>query len=145
MPCLSGQVSAGGPLIDVLIGVSQPRKDALVAAAQPVPPAIPVRALIDTGAGCTCLDPQIITQLALTPTGKTPVFTPSTGATAVEFDQYDVHIVLIHPALQFNIWSHPIVASALAHQGFHLLLGRDVLRTCHFSYQGHAGTFSLCF
>jgi len=63
----------------------------------------------------------------------------------VECRQYDVHLILIHPLAHFNVWALPVVESQVINQGFHLLLGRDVLSGCHLSYQGHAQTFSLCF
>ena len=48
-------------------------------ASQPLPPMVQVRALIDTGASHTCVDPTILHPLNLTPTGSTPVHTPREG------------------------------------------------------------------
>ena len=73
------------------------------------------------------------------------MITPTTGTTPVNCNQYDVHITLVHARLNWNFWALPVVESIVLHQGFHVLLGRDVLGICHLSYQGYAGTFSLCF
>ncbi len=132
-------------MIDVLVGVSNPKKQALLAAQLPVPNPVPIRALIDTGSSCTCLDPTIIQQLGLVATGTTPMITPTTGPNPVNCNQYDIHLILVHPALHFNLLALAVVESQVLHQGFHLLLGRDVLAGCHLSYQGHSQTFSLCF
>lgn len=132
-------------MIDVLVGVSDPKRLALTAAKQPIPNPVPIRALIDTGASCTCLDPLVVQQLGLVPTGTTPMLTPTTGPNPVNCNQYDVLLALIHPMLHYTFHALPVVESQVVHQGFHLLLGRDVLNGCHLTYQGHAQTFSLCF
>jgi hypothetical protein len=62
-----------------VLGVSKPRRDALVAAGQTVPPTQRITALLDTGASCTTVDPSVITALNLQPTGIASVITPTTG------------------------------------------------------------------
>jgi hypothetical protein len=58
MPHINLQMSPGdGPLIDIFVGVSFPRRDALKAAGHVAPNPIRARALIDTGASCSCVDP----------------------------------------------------------------------------------------
>jgi predicted aspartyl protease len=49
----------------------------LAAENQPQPSPIQVRALIDTGASHTCVDPSVLRPLNLTPTGSTHVSSPS--------------------------------------------------------------------
>jgi hypothetical protein len=85
---------ANGPVLTVVIGVSVARGDALMTAGQPVPAGISARALIDTGASCTCVDPSILAKLALTPTGTVSVHTPSTGPAAHLAEQYDVSLII---------------------------------------------------
>ncbi len=56
---------------------------------------------------------------------------------------YDIEVTLTLPrlfrvpsvirALDADLWTH----------GFHVLIGRDVLRHCRFSYDGPAGLFTL--
>jgi hypothetical protein len=55
MPVLNSQLGPEGPVVNLLVGVSEPAVAALQAANQPVPPPVSVRALIDTGASCTCI------------------------------------------------------------------------------------------
>jgi hypothetical protein len=57
-----------------------------------VPPPVIVRALIDTGASCTCLDPLVIAKLGLAPSGTVQVHTPSTAGSAVTCNQFDVAV-----------------------------------------------------
>lgn len=145
MPHLALQIAAGGPLIDVLVGVSIPRQTALHAAGQSVPPPVQIRALIDTGASCTCIDPSVPQRLGLAPTGVAPMHTPSTGEQPHTANQYDVSLVLLHPTLNMTLHTVPVAESQLAIQGIQGLLGRDVLKSCLFIYDGQAAMFTLAF
>lgn len=74
--------------------------------------------------------------------------TPSTGAQPVLVDQYDISLVILtdpnHPPLYRA--AMPVVCSELVvQQGFHVLLGRDVLRGCLLTYDGVNGLFSLAY
>jgi len=139
---------ANGPVLTVVIGVSVARGDALMTAGQPVPVGISARALIDTGASCTCVDPSIPAKLELTPTGTVSVHTPSTCTAAHLAEQYDVsliipgagthHVPLALPAI-------PVMAANLTVQGIDALIGRDVLRDCIFVYNGSVGLFTIAF
>ncbi len=145
MPHLTLQMSVGGPLVDVLIGVSHPRAQALQKAGQTVPNPARVRALVDTGASCTCVDPSILAALGLAPTGITPIHTPSTGTQTHAANQYDVSLVLIHPALTLTLGAVPVVESQLKIQGIQGLIGRDVLSNCLLVYDGPNRIFTLAF
>ncbi len=149
MPHFTLQLSPGGALVAAAIGVSDARRNALVTANQVAPDIIPIRAMIDTGASCTCVDPSVLkTTLSLTPTGNTAVVTPSTGNQPVNVDQYD--ICLIVPGKQddapFFIPNLPVVCmELLGAQGFHALIGRDVLARCVLLYNGSIGWFTLAY
>lgn len=147
MPNLTIQLSPSGPLVEVSVGVSVPRRDALTKAGQAVPANVPARLLIDTGAGSTCLDPSVISALGLSPTGTIPIHTPSTCGVPHVCNQYDVLLIIIHPRLHKTWGAIPIIESQnlLATQGIHGLLGRDILAECHFIYNGEARFYTLCF
>jgi hypothetical protein len=142
VPHLIQQIASGGPLLDILVGPSKPRADALRAANLPVPSAIQIRGLVDTGASCTCIDPAALQTLQLTPTGTIPIHTPSTGTQPHQTNLFDV---LIHPRLSLTIQAVSVAESHLAIQGIQALIGRDVLRNCLLIYDGQAGAFTLAF
>ena len=73
--------------------------------------------------------------------------TPSTGTTPQQADQFDVALFIPAPnGLPLFIQTMPVVASELlASQGFHALLGRDILDRCLFAYNGEFGLFTLAF
>lgn len=145
MPHLIQQIAAGGPLIDVLVGVSSPRRDALIKAGYPVPQQVNMRALIDSGASCTCVDPSIIEQLGVTPSGSTQIHTPSTSGAPVTCNQYDIGLILVHPKITYTFHALAVIETKLASQGIHALLGRDVLAECLFIYDGASGNYTLAF
>ena len=71
VPYFTCQVAPhGGLILTAVIGVSRSRQEALVAAEQPVPNGVTVEALVDTGASSTCVDPSVLDQLSLSPTGQ---------------------------------------------------------------------------
>lgn len=120
-----------------------------MAAGQPVPRPVRIRALVDTGASCTCIDPSVLAELKLTPTGSVSVNTPSTGATPHTADQFDVALLIPGPdpaAAPLVFDTIPVVSSELLNaQGFHSLIGRDILDLCLFNYNGAVRLFTLAY
>jgi hypothetical protein len=149
MPHFTLPISINGASMNALIGVSEGRNGALNAAGLPIPDLVKVDALLDTGASATCVDPSVLEKLSLTPTGQTLIKTPSTGNNPVSCDQYDVSI-FVPPASQSQIplfiGTLPVVCTELlASQGFHVLVGRDVLAQCIFIYNGSMNWFTLSY
>ena len=149
MPHFALQNSPQGPLLLAYIGVSQARSAALTAAGQAIPGAVPIQALVDTGASCTCIDPSVLQSLALTPTGIVTVNTPSTGAQPHIAQQFDVNIMIpggLPTHIPLVVPNVPVVAAHLAaQQGFQALIGRDILAQCLFIYDGSIDQFTLAF
>jgi hypothetical protein len=146
MPVLTDAVAPAGPIVELMVGVTEPRRDALLRVGFPVPARVRVRALIDTGTSITAIAPEVLYGLDLRSHGTLPVLTPSTGATPHECEQYDVSLGIFHPDLEFF---RPIVAVIASHfaeqEGIQAMLGRDVLDDCLFVYNGQTKTFSLAF
>lgn len=134
-----------GPIIILLVGASAPRIDALNQAGIPVPPAIAVSFLVDTGASCTVVDQTVISPLGLVPTGETLVCTPTTGGKPESRFQYDVGLMLYHADNSRLFHSLPVIATDLSQQNIGGLLGRDVLEKCLLVYDGAVRQFSLAF
>jgi len=150
VPYITLQVTAQGLACDIFIGVSEARRAALTAAGRSVPGPQILRALIDTGASCTCVDPIKIKPLGLTPTGAAlPMNTASTDTTPVDADQYDVSLVIPPlvpqdpPLIRQTI---PVAEMPLfAAIGVHALIGRDVLAGCLLIYDGKNEFFQLAY
>ncbi|MCL2640201.1 MAG: aspartyl protease family protein [Phycisphaerales bacterium] len=147
MPHLNGALKKSGPLVDVLVSVSEPRLDALLAAGRQIPPAIKIRALIDTGASCTAIDTSIVRKLEIPATGTVDVRTPSTGATPHTFNQYDIQLTILDERGNPLSSGHsiPIVGSDFSGQDIEALIGRDLLAMGILIYNGTAGSFTLSY
>jgi hypothetical protein len=142
-------ISASGPVVDAAIMVSEARRQVLEQNNIPVPPPQLIRALVDSGASHTCLDPSVMSALGLTPTGTTDVITPTTGVNAVSADTYDVAFAVLagkpgESHLIFPTWK--VSSMELLHaQGIHALIGRDILSRCVLIYNGAENTFTIAY
>lgn len=79
-----------GALVDILVGVARFRQEELQREGNPVPQQVRVRADIDTGSGITVISSAVFRRLDLVPVGRVQFFTPSTGHTPHEGEQFDV-------------------------------------------------------
>lgn len=135
-------------MVDAAVLVSDARRQALQDAGQDVPPPQTIRALIDTGASISAVDPTVLRALGLTPTGEAEIHTPSTGGTAMRVDTYDVQIAILagRPGdLHFISETVQVTSSALISQGFHALIGTDILRSCILYYNGADSLFTISY
>jgi hypothetical protein len=148
VPHFTLDVDAAGPVVNAQINVSEGRRAALEAQGTTVPSPRVVRALIDTGASFSSVEPLVLTALGLTPTGTIDFVTPSTGQNVVTTDTYDVDVV-IYAGQNDPPLSMPNLRVAACElflrQGIHALIGRDILSKCILVYNGEVNQFSLAF
>ncbi len=145
MPTLSGSLTPQGAMIDVKLMQSPRRVAAKKRANQPFAQPVIVRALIDTGAGCSALDRNVITQLDLSHHGVAWIHTPSTGLSLAARNTYDVFLILGEGSPNPLTMTIPVVESDFASEGFYVLIGRDVLARCVLTYNGPQSLFELRF
>ena len=140
-----GTISIGphGPVVSVLVGVSQAFASNAAARGRPIP--VPVQAdfLIDTGASVTVLDPALVARLSLVPRAG-PLATTVTAGATISVNQYDVSLSLqdvrgTRPDL--TLGNLLVAEIALGTSHYDGLLGRSVLQQCQLLYDGTAGTF----
>lgn len=114
-----------------------------------VPAPYVIRALVDTGASFTSVEPQVLSRLGLTPTGTIDIVTPSTGQGFHTADTYDVDFVIAGPNQQDSplvLRNLRVAACELSlRQGIHALIGRDILERCILVYNGTTRAFTLAF
>lgn len=149
MPFFTSELSPRGPIVSGALWISPARCNALEAAGIPVPPWVPISALLDTGASCRAVDPSCLDALGLTPTGEMEILTPSTGRTPQKAFTYDVRIGIFagrQGDLHYLSETLQVMSSDLfAGQGIHVLMGRDILAHCFFAFNGADGLFTLAF
>lgn len=151
MPCLAFAYNpAVGPLIQVAIFSFNFRPPPIVPNQAPMALKL-YSALIDTGASCTCVSQQVVSDLNLSPIGKQPVGGVH-GTKAANQYQFQVGIVFGHQQINptgsanTNFAVHPTVGVEFIPTSgvFDVLLGRDVIcrGSLQLSFDGH-GILSL--
>ena len=148
MPHFTQQFQTDGPHLQLYVGVSQPRQQALKDAGVNIPLPILIRGLVDTGPSITAIDSAVIQTLGLQPTGSMLVLTPSTGPMPVQVNTFDVGIVIPIQTSSFVLQALQIFErkkEALSFQGIQALIGRDVLSNSLLVYHGRSNIFSLAF
>jgi hypothetical protein len=148
MPIIHGDILTEGPVIDVMVGVSQPRWRLLQENNLPVPKPVTVRALIDTGASISGFSPRVFTDLGVSPVGKITIYTPSTSPDLPhECNLYDVILCLVANGRLNQFPGLRVIEADCWHpdEGVEALLGRDILKECFFQYLGPDGKFTLAF
>lgn len=140
MPILSLRLDhAGRPTVELYVGLS-----AAEAEFRPPCPAVPVRALVDTGAGKTNIVQWVLDRLGVSPVGQVLVHTASTGPAPVLADLYAVEISLGGETTGLLATDLEVVAAKdLSGSGVEALLGRDVLGRGLLVYDGLEERFTL--
>ncbi len=149
MPTIAGVVDHDGALVSVEVGLASAAISAIRAQLKPAPPAIQKRAIIDSGAEITTLDTALIKQmqqqLGLKYQTVTPSVAPALGFSGLAV-VYPVSFVVIHSG------GHHLVKRTLLVQelpisvlGYDVLIGRDLLASCRFVYDGRIGQFELSY
>lgn len=142
MNTLNADVEGDGPLVDVLVGLSAHTQQALRNAGRPVPAPVSLRALIDTGAEVTCIDPRLLSQLVAAGLKHVRfVFSHLPAIGAINFAvEYAVSLSVVHqsgnPKNNLVLRNHPVIEQPLGAVGYQALLGRDVLDHCILVYNG---------
>ena len=137
MSHLIGSYDASGPIIDVWIGVSEPRARALSAKHLPVPSSIRVPFLIDTGADTTMVNEDLMRSLGIPATGARDIVGSTTHTDPTTCDCYAVAFELrssaeapmVVPALE-------VLARPFFNVSIYGLIGRDVLDRLHLTMGG---------
>lgn len=139
-------IGPDGPVIDVLIGVSDAFAQHERSRGRSVPPPIRVSFLVDTGASVTVVTPQLVGRLRLQPRSGQQATTIAAGAT-VHSHQYDVSLLIPsrNPGNGNDLKIGNLLVAELSLSGapYAGLIGRPVLRLMSLNYDGAAGTFRL--
>lgn len=144
---LSAPILASGAVLEVYVGVSDPRRRTMVRQGRPVPPSVHLSLLVDTGASMTLIDDAIMRSLQLPPTGSARYHTSSTNGVAQHCDQYDVSLVLGGLATPNTLTVDPlaVIGVPFINHPFDGLLGRDVLSRVQMSWNGPTQVLELVY
>lgn len=105
------------------------------------PLAVTVTALIDTGAGATVINPQVVDDLALRAVGADSVLT-ATSTVAHDCAAYAVDLIFPEGV---TVSDTRVICLPLARQNIQCLIGRDILEKCVLVYIGHLNQYTISF
>jgi hypothetical protein len=156
MPVLAVPISPGpGAQLRAEVTISRPRLLHLRQTRQPIPPPVPVAAVIDTGAERTCVDPAVVARLNLPARSSGFSAAPGVSVGPAVFGgasfgfSYEAGLVILHPVT--NPPSNLVIPELevdelpLAAFGIEAVIGRDVLARCVLVYDGPAGSVTLAY
>lgn len=134
-----------GPILPVRLGMPRRVREALATSGRDVASPILVDALVDTGADCTCVSPDVASRLALVPYGAAEFQTPSgTARTSTYYLCLEVPngdpsgaVAVIDPIA--------VLEGTLQGADIDCLIGRDVLKHSVLTYIGRANCFNISF
>lgn len=128
-----------GPVLDAEVRFDSQLAKVTKAANLPVPPGIPARFLIDTGAQTTCVNQSILDKLQVLQIGDTEVCTPSSTTTR---GVYACGLAFPGSPLE-SIPDLFVIGCDLSSQPYDGLIGRDILARAVLVYNGGSGSWSL--
>jgi len=132
----------------IVVGLSAPDVQALRVGLHPIPMPLSARALLDTGAEVTGIDPSLAKGLGLLGGGTVLVNLPAHGGMGIGF-LHNISLTIVHPSgnsqddLVFRDLS--VLEMPLAALGYQAVIGRDVLIHCRFLFDGPGNQFVLSY
>lgn len=138
-----------GPVLQVRIEVPLVLAQSLQKANAPIPPPVEGFALVDTGASISSIDAPVFGQLNINQNGRALV-----GTAGGQHQQFTYPARLSFPGTGLPSMDHPKMLGCnlsghvlFGNQSMRIiaLIGRDILRSFVFVYNGTAGTWSLSF
>jgi hypothetical protein len=128
-----------GPVVFILVGLSEAAESELRRARRPVPQPIRANALIDTGSGRSIIQRDLARSLGLTPIGTVEFDTPS--SVDVSASEYDVRFWLDgEVSFESRVMEAPLPVPRVQ-----ALIGRDILALGVLTYDGPRGRFTFEF
>jgi len=126
-------------MIEMRVWVGTAMEEAIKKSGGEVPDPVPVKAMIDTGATVSVIEPDVAKRLGLKPVGIVEISTASSES--VECYQYLIRLIFPNNV----IVETTAVEAPLRGQQTQCLIGRDVLSHGVLVYTGYINQFTLSF
>lgn len=146
MPSITANYNSSGPIVEVRIGVSAPRRKALTAQGLEVPPTVKIPMIIDTGAETSLISEQHMRTLGIAPKGMREILTATSDAGSTECHTYDVEICLDTKVVgdaPFVVQATEIIGRPFFNHAVEGMIGRDVLSRLVLTLDGPKRRFKL--
>jgi hypothetical protein len=147
MPPFAGFIQHQGIILNGILGLGATDVRAARQAGRPVPPAIPINLLVDTGADVTFIDSPTLNQIVQGIPFVRLDFANTPGVPFGLTPVYAVGLTLFHPSGQalhnLLLGTQEVFEGAFALNNIHGVLGRDILARFLLVYDGPSGAYSL--
>ena len=141
-------IVAVGPRVQIRVGITAAEIADCRRRMMPVPRAVELTAILDTGAECSCIDRALARQLGLPLAVLTLANAPGIGQSGASA-QREAELAILHPSAdtadELRFEGIELLELDLRSFGYQALIGRDILAKCEFHYNGPAGTFTLSY
>ena len=142
---LTKPIDPAGPLVTVRIAITFAHEQLLIGKGDPVPFPVGDEALLDTGTSMTVISDGITRVLALPLRGARAVRSSLTGSQSRSAGVFEVRLAIMVGPTVLHEWTKvPVLEAAFPARGpYHVIIGRDLLDDCVFTYDGKRRTFTL--
>jgi hypothetical protein len=148
MPVLSFEVGpvSDKPLVDLYVMMGATDRESRREDGLPVPGALLVTALVDSGADRSHVDLDVLERLGLSSVGDVELFTASTGGVSITMSLYAVDLSFAGDNPGPFVEDLKVIGSIfLDGLKVQMLLGRDILDNCLLVYDGPHRRFTLAY
>jgi hypothetical protein len=147
MPRLDVSFGRDGPIVDVRIWYGEDDARSMIAAGRAIPPPLSVPGLVDTGAKVTAIRASIVTWMGIPSIGVMEA-----SSSVLSGEARSVPIFAFRMALgplgegRAPRWQAiDAVAVDVVSPGVSVLIGRDLLASCRFTYDGRKSRLLMSF
>ena len=151
MRTFTSSIGVNGPIVRVEIGFPRPTELSLRRQGRPILAPLVLDALVDTGADTTIIDHGLLTPFvreAMSLHAIVYMNAPGVGGLCIR-PQFVVGLRIPHPSgnYRFDLLLHEtaVVEHTLGSPGYQVLIGRDILSRCVFTFDGPANSFTLTY
>nr|WP_170168120.1 retropepsin-like aspartic protease [Pseudorhodoferax soli] len=128
MPTLRGNYAESGPILDVFVGVSEPRRRVMHQLGFEPAPFQRVPFLIDTGADTTMVSEQLMRTLGIPQSGSRDIVGSTTHIDPTTCSAHDIAFEIRTPGeAPFAVPALQVLARPFFNSSIEGLIGRDVL------------------
>lgn len=128
-----------GPVLQIQIGVTLDEMDFASVSGEPVSRPLKIRALIDTGASLTVINPEVANRCRLRQTGFQLL---SAAGSEGRYPSFSASISFPGSSLR-GFDPVPVVACKLPRQSIACLIGRDLMARWSLEYDGRTGEVTV--
>jgi hypothetical protein len=138
MPRLDATIGPNGPIIEVRLWVVPEDAAKLAAAGLPIPRPVSVLGLVDTGAEVTAIQRSLAEWMGLAVSGVLEARSSVLGDEARVVDVYRIQMTFgpVEAPDPPKWRTISPVGVSIVSPGANVLIGRDLLATCRFTYDG---------